>query len=363
MADRILEQPDPEPEPMLGCTASILDRRFHTKLSPASATQPLLLTMVDAEEAFDWGAPFSRAAIDVSSMASQHLAHRIFERHGVVPIYLADYPVVSQAAGYGPLLELLQGGHCEIGTQMHPWVTPPFVEAVNEHNSYPGNLPTLLEYEKARVLTDAIAERFGQAPLIYRSGRFGAGPRTADILKRLGYQADSSLSPYWPPEDLAQSANIWALSSAPYWVDREKTLLEVPTSAALVGQLPPDLATHLAPIIYRRGATWLSGAMANLGLLERIRLTPEGISIVEAKRLTRAMLAQGHRVFVLTYHSPSLAPGNTPYVRNQNDLVRFLSWLEEYYCFFREEMGGHCGGWQDIVATRTATPLREAAIA
>ena len=72
------------------------------------------------------------------------------------------------------------------------------------------------------------------------------------------------------------------------------------------------------------------------------------MTITEAKRLTRALLAQGQRVFVLTYHSPSLEPGNTPYVRTEAERERFLAWLDEYYSFFREEIGGRAASWREV---------------
>jgi glycosyltransferase involved in cell wall biosynthesis len=345
------------PESGLGCTASVLDTRFHSPVPPPPGPGPLLVTMVDAEEAFEWSRPFSRTALDVSSMAAQVLAHRVFARHGVVPVYLVDYAVAAQEDGRAPLRELLADRACEIGAQLHPWVTPPFVEEVNERNSYAGNLPTMLEYEKARRLTEILAESFGEQPRIYRTGRFGVGARTADILKRLGYLADSSLAPCWPTPLQGRPAEAWALSARPHWVDRQRELLEIPVSAALVGRLARQ-GSRLAPFVFNPVAERLGvpGAMSHLGALERIRLSPEGITIEEAKRLTRWMLAEGHRVFVLTYHSPSLKPGNTPYVRSQADLDRFLAWLDEYYAFFREEIGGRVGSWRDVHAAATAAP-------
>ncbi|WP_165585636.1 glycosyltransferase [Roseococcus sp. SYP-B2431] len=332
------------PETGLGCTASILDRRFHTAVEIPPREPPLLITMVDAEEAFDWSRPFRRDALDVSSMGVQWRAHRVFERHGVVPLYLADHPVAAQPAGREPLRDLLRSGACEIGAQMHPWVTPPFDEALGERNSYAGNLPVELELAKARHLTEVLAEAFGEAPRIFRTGRFGAGLRTADILKSLGYAADSSVTPCWPPEGMAWP---W-LTAHPYWADREKTLMEIPVSAALVGHL--SRATRLAPFVLqsRMQRLRVAGAMSHLGLMERIRLSPEGMTIEEAKRLARHMLAIGHRVFVLTYHSPSLAAGNTPYVRNGEDLARFLDWLDQFYGFFASELGGRFGSWRDV---------------
>ena len=57
-------------------------------------------------------------------------------------------------------------------------------------------------------------------------------------------------------------------------------------------------------------------------------------------RLTRVLLARGTRVLTLSYHSPSLEPGHTPYVRNERDLARFLDDLSGFLSFFRDEIGG-----------------------
>lgn len=366
LAGSIAPQPAGLPATGLGCTASILDHRFHAPADhalPRPGEPPLLVTTVDAEEAFDWSRPFSRQTCDVTAMRSQHLAHRVFERHGVVPVYLADHPVATQDAGRAPLRELFQSRLCDIGAQLHPWVTPPFTEALGDENSFAGNLPPELELAKARSLTEALQEAFGERPLIYRTGRFGVGPRTADVLKRLGYLADSSVAPCWPPPGIRHVRAAWAGTPGPYWVDREKTLMEIPVTASLVGGLAGRLGTGLAPFLFhpRAQRAHLTGMAARLGLLERIRLTPEGMTITEAKRLTRALLAAGQRVFVLTYHSPSLEPGNTPYVRTVAQRDQFLAWLDEYYAFFREEIGGRCASWQEVrfgptVARAAGTP-------
>ncbi len=359
MADAV--RPLDAPETRLAATASIPDRRFH---SPVPVTEPArLITMVDAEEAFDWSRPFSREARDVSSMRHQHLAHRVFERHGVVPVYLADHPVVAQDDGRAPLQELLRGRHCEIGAQLHPWVTPPFTEAMEPGNSFAGNLPVAIEVAKARTLTEALGATFGQHPLIYRTGRFGVGPRTADILKHLGYAADSSVAACWPPGMARGDAEAWRSGQAPYWVDRDRTLMEIPVTAALVGRLDGRLGRRLAPLLFHPAAERLRlpGLAARMGLMERIRLTPEGMTLEEAKRLTRALHAAGQRVFVLTYHSPSLVPGNTPYVRTLAEREAFLAWLDGYYSFFREEIGGRSASWREIRYPAEAAPQRVAA--
>ncbi len=160
-----------------------------------ATSRPRLVVIVDAEEEFDWAAPFSRANRNVKTVAAQVIAHRIFDRYGIVPSYAVDYPVASQEDGYLPLRELMQSGRCEIGAQLHPWVTPPHEEEVSEKNSFAGNLPPDLERRKIALLTEMIERNFGHRPKLYRAGRYGAGPGTARSLAEFGYEVDCSVLP------------------------------------------------------------------------------------------------------------------------------------------------------------------------
>ena len=52
------------------------------------------------------------------------------------------------------------------------------------------------------------------------------------------------------------------------------------------------------------------------------------------------MLNRGYRAFVFSFHSPSVQPGFTPYVRDGRDLVAFLANCRAFFKFFLEELGG-----------------------
>jgi glycosyltransferase involved in cell wall biosynthesis len=334
--------------PSVSSDASIVEPRFRELASPFHDGPPVLLTVVDAEEAFDWSQPFSRLSSDVSSMQDQWRAHRIFDGYRVVPTYMVDYAVASQEAGWRPLSELLAGDLCDIGAQLHAWVTPPFEEELNTRNSFAGNLPLSLEYNKTRLLTEAIKTALHVRPRIFRSGRFGAGPRTGDILKSLDYLADSSVMPGW---DFSPQGgpNYSDMPTAPFWIDADRSVLEIPSTSGFVG-----LWAHRSSALRRvQTSRWserlfLPALTSRLGLLERIRLTPEGVTCQEAKRLVRELLQRGEKVFVLTYHSPSLKVGCTPYVQTQDDLIRFLNWLDEFYDFFTRELHGVMTTWREV---------------
>jgi hypothetical protein len=57
---------------------------------------------------------------------------------------------------------------------------------------------------------------------------------------------------------------------------------------------------------------------------------------------------RGQRVFVLHYHSPSLCPGHTHYVRDEKEARAFVSNIETVCRYFFEEMGGMPGNPQDL---------------
>jgi hypothetical protein len=77
----------------------------------------------------------------------------------------------------------------------------------------------------------------------------------------------------------------------------------------------------------------LRGALAQLGVLERIPLTPEGTTVDEAIRGIDIALDDGLPVLVLSFHSPSLQPGHTPYVRDEDDLDALYDWCRRVFAY------------------------------
>lgn len=316
--------------------------------------RPVLVVLIDAEEDFDWGAAFSRANTSVRSIGDQWKAHRIFERYAITPTYLVDYPVAVSPDATAVLRDFLVGGHCEIGTQLHPWVTPPFDEELTPRNSYAGNLPPALERAKLCRLTRLIQDRFALAPLVYRAGRYGLGPSTLGLLGELGYSVDTSV---WPLADLRRfgGPDYSERDATPFWTGAHGDLFELPVTRGFVGALrdrAPSFFPYLSSEIGER--LKLAGFARRLGLAEQITLSPEGGTLEERIALTRTLLASGKKIFTYSYHSSSLVPGNTPFVRTQGDLDDFLAETDAFFAFFRDEVGG---------AFMTATALRAKLIA
>ncbi|HEY0311588.1 MAG TPA: polysaccharide deacetylase family protein [Allosphingosinicella sp.] len=299
-----------------------------------------LAIVVDTEEEFDWTKPFDRASRATASIPAQAKAHALYDRLGIVPSYVVDHPVATDPAAVAFLGDLQRSGRAEIGAHLHPWVTPPHEEAVTARNSYHGNLPPALERAKLATLTEAIESGFGRRPTLFKAGRYGFGRHTAEALIELGYEIDCSFVPH---VSFAGDGgpSFYGRPDRPHWIGEGQPLLEIPLTSGFAGVLAP--AAERRPALFDSPAAVrlrVPGILARLGLAERIRLSPEGHSAEEQCRLIAALAARGHRLFTLTYHSPSLAPGNTPYVRSEADLDVFLATLEAVLLHFRDRLGG-----------------------
>jgi hypothetical protein len=89
---------------------------------PADQT-PMLVIVVDTEAEFDWRSDRPRKAMGVSSVRCQHRTQRIFEKYGVRPTFVLDYPVSSTPEAYEIIRDLHRSGACEIGSHLQTGTT------------------------------------------------------------------------------------------------------------------------------------------------------------------------------------------------------------------------------------------------
>lgn len=316
---------------------------------------PVLMVVVDTEEEFNWGQPFDRQATATESITAQDRVHDIYDKFGLVPTYVVDYPVATSAAAARYLRSLVDAGRAAFGTHCHPWVTPPHNETVSVFNSFHGNLPLELEAAKIRSSTDAVAQAFGRAPRVFKAGRYGLGPHTFDILRDLGYTVDCSVVPH-TTFALEGGPSYLSVPDRPFFTDSARSLLEVPMTVGYSGRL-----RHLGGArnwLFHSGLSQqmhLPGVLSRMGWLERARLSPEGFDANTLQRLMASMFDDGVRVFTMTYHSPTLEAGHTPYVRSSEDLDVFLQKIERVLSFFKHQLGGKFATVEELesVARRT----------
>jgi len=323
--------------------------RSRTAIRFSAGFSPLLLTAIHTEEEFDWSKPFNRSCTDVTHLRELGRAQEIFTRLGVHPCYLVDYPVAHREKEAAAIGALLEAGTASIGAHLHPWVNPPLIEKLCRFNSYPGNLAGEIETAKLLALTKRIEQNFSRRPTVYLAGRYGFGDRTLSVLQELGYRIDLSAV---AGGDFRSDGgpDFRSYDSHCFWEGTPR-LLRIPHSSADVGLLCRD-ARRLFDAERSRAMRSLRfpGILARIGAVRRIRLTPEGFSLRELIAGAQALIHAGVRILVFSFHSPSLAPGFTPYVRDRQDRDEFLQRIHDFLRIFRDEFGGRFAGPETVLA-------------
>ena len=296
------------------------------------------IVSIDVEED-DWGVYHSDGE-SLTNLDSLPRLQELFDRHRVKPTYLIDYPVACDHFHGAFFQEVLRTGKAEIGVHLHPWNTPPFAsEEVNsEYHSRLHNLPPDIQKKKLTALTEAIEKHMGKRPTSFRAGRFSFNSHTIEILDELGYRVDSSFAPFMHWEGNYQKERpLWY----PYRVPsnhRVETsaqnpgLWEIPATIGFNRspfELCSSLYEHLGKGLLR--VFRLRGVLKHLHLLKKIGLSPEWSNHKDMLELSRVFVRKGVPILNLFFHSTSLLPGLSPFVRSEEDLEKFYENLENYF--------------------------------
>jgi hypothetical protein len=197
------------------------------------------------------------------------------------------------------------------------------------------NLPGELQRRKLCTLRDALTAATGRAPSSFRAGRFGLGPETVAALIASGFRVDSSVTPWigWQqfdggPDFRGAPQGCYRLGAGcdPRTPSADGPLLELPLSSGFTrgpfGWRASAYDALHGPALRRLPLARLA---SRSGILRRVILSPESESLDDMLRLARRLIEQGVRFLQLFWHSPSLVPGLSPFVRNEADRARLFA--------------------------------------
>jgi hypothetical protein len=299
--------------------------------------ETIVIVSIDTEED-NWHR--SRDGVAVENIRELRRLGRFFDRLGVRPTYFTAYQVAIQERAVETLRDICAAGNAEIAAHLHPWNTPPLVEAFVPRNSMLKNLPADLQLAKLRRLTSALEEAFELTPRAFRAGRYGLGRDTVAALSSCNYRVDSSVEPFVSWEEVDEGptfvgAPLGAYRLAPDRDVRQPTLdgelLEIPLSSGF-NRTPFSLWGRVRRVLdlMPLRPLHLVGLAARAGLCKRIVLSPELASVPDMLTLSRRLLEQGVRHLHLSWHSPSLKPGLSPFAATAADVARLYDSVEAY---------------------------------
>jgi hypothetical protein len=252
----------------------------------------------------------------------------LFDKYNIRATYLLNYPFASNKKAIDYFSAIKE--KCEIGAHMHPWNTPPLTDEESKKAEYPSNLLYERQFEKIKTVTSEITKAFGSPPVSYRAGRFGFNEATKDILARLGYLVDSSITPMvsWKWDNGPSFLNY---RSRPFWMDcREGKILEVPVTIGLNRHIP-----EIFKKIYLRAARFnkINRLLGKdyLNLLDVIWLYPTHFTEKEMLNLVDVMIANSQDVFNVFFHSNEIKAGESGFIRTEEDVKNFFKRLEIFF--------------------------------
>jgi hypothetical protein len=293
-----------------------------------------LVVTIDTEE--DNWAEFRPTGQTVRNIQRIPGLQRLFDDFGVTPTYLVTHAVAADEAASGVLRSIVAAGRCEVGAHCHPWNTPPFHEPESRHprrDSMLCNLPAWLQHAKIARLHETIERSLGLRPVTFRCGRWAFSPTVSQHLADLGYRIDTSVTPYmnWTDD---HGPDFSTISPRPFRL--APLLVEVPVT---IGFLQSNFALRNLALraVLRRPVNRLrlAGVLYRLGLASKVWLSPEVSTARQMIRLTKQVRRESYGVLNLTFHSPCLQAGLTPFVRSRADERRLVRRLREYLTFAR----------------------------
>ena len=302
----------------------------------------VIITIDTEEDQWDQYCNYNTTVYNIERIGA---VQEVFERHGAIPTYLVSYAVATNKLAVRLLRTFLEKGSCEIGSHCHPWNTPPISSANQPTCTMLCDLSPELIQVKMHSLHQAIVNGFRVSPICFRAGRWGFNSKVAEVISEMGYQIDTSITPFINWSEYGgpdfTDANHHAYRFDPRDVNdmtRKGKLIEIPPTIGFF-QKRFNLCRY---IMKKMRGDWSSrlhvpGILDRLHLLNLRWLSPELSTGPEMIRLSRTFVNAGCQYLNFTFHSTSLLPGKSPFVRDESQLSRFLSAIELFLSYAKEQ--------------------------
>ena len=309
---------------------------------PAASDAVDLVVSIDAEADDQWTHGRPVTCENVRYWAG---FQRLCDASGVTPTYLLTSEMAEDARAAELLSEWVGQAKAEVGAHLHPWTTPPFEDAPGRRfndpvHAYPSSLPETLLRTKLETLTAQIEAGVGARPLCYRAGRFGMNASTARILADLGYEVDSSVTPFvsWPGSSPASgpAPDFRHHVAVPFLIagSGDPGLVELPVTVTLGSRW------------VRRHPSMTDGYLSRPARIARRvlhvgRSRPEPVwlrplahqTAADLRRAWRAAAEDGCATAVMMFHSSELMPGGSPHRPTRRSVTSLLATLDEFFRF------------------------------
>jgi len=249
----------------------------------------------------------------------------IFKKFKIKPTYFLSPEVIENQECIDVFLGILDD--CELGTHLHADYIEPEKTFSNfggkETHAFQTDFSPQIEFNKLKNLTNSFYQAFKFSPAVFRSGRYAANKNTIQSLINLGYKVDSSFTPHmkW----ISPQGNVIDHGSSPeqpyfcnpknIYQESESTLLEIPITIV-----------NTKRFFFLNKKVWLRPKFASLAEVKKI------FECIKSKYKNNDFI-----IFNMMFHSQEIIPNASPYTRNDNEVIEYLSFLDEVFKLAQKE--------------------------
>ncbi len=271
----------------------------------------------------------------------------IFNEFGAVPTYLLSPEVIKDKESAGVFKSF--GKSVELGTHLHSeFIEPEANMNTDNTDLYQKDLTYEIEKQKLDNLTNLFFDTFGYKPLSFRAGRYGISQWTLNILEKLGYTVDSSVTPdmQWHNKNkFKNSLNFFGAPYQPYYPDiydfrkpGEMKILQSPVSIVnfKLNYLPLFLKRKIR--LNNRYQHILFNYLTNFN--KPVMLRPTNNSLKKMIELSNYIIKsnKGNHIFLcMMFHSNEYCVGTSPYSTTKEKVKKNISRLERYLDWIKNQ--------------------------
>ncbi len=273
------------------------------------------------------------------------------EKYSIKPTYFVTSEVCDDSFAREIFTDYSLKEKAEIGTHLHAWTTPPFLDKDGYRfndpaHAFANELSDGLLTDKLKYLTDQVEASFGKRPLSFRSGRYGFNETLARFLWKNDYLVDSSVSPY---TSWSGHPGIPGGMGGPDFVDNTPfpyeynfengSLIEIPISI-LPTKFPLNRYTSLAKHYFRNvdHSIFLRVFRKLFFKNQPLWFRPNPwMTINLFEELLKESIAIKLPYIVMMFHSSELMPGCSIYRPDTESTEKLFDLLESFFILIQNK--------------------------
>lgn len=282
-------------------------------------------------------------------------------QYGFYPTYLVSYELVISDGLVSALKSYVDKNLAEIGAHLHPWSNPPFkpeYDGYHKFHAYPHDLPATLFHLKMGELTQKLEDFFQKKVTSYRAGRWGFAAEHIEILLKLGYLVDCSVTPFVSWERF--SGKPGAFGGVDYFNAPRKSYILDKTNILNPGQNGlVEVPVTIVPLYANFLSSYMAYHASNpiVRIAKAVSFGPQWfrpLPYVNASRMidvAQKWLGLGNNYLEMMTHSSELMPGGSPYYKTKKDIEKLYTKLEKVFMYFKSK------GFKGITLTNYAKTI------